>query len=591
MPLGSDRSALRRARRAWLASLAVLTGLLGAAQPAAADETAGAASGLILYGGPGAAPLAVPVLDGDVRATVHGPVARVEAALRFRNPTDAWAAADLRLPLPADALVEGAGVHSHQPAALASREGEAVAPRPVGFGLASAARAPDEGESPAAWVRPVGEVPPHGTVTVRLTYVHRVPFDAGAFRLTLPAALFGAGPDGARLSEAPSTTGPVTLDIVVDAGFAVALVETSDAALTVERQADDRFRATLAGRPRSAGDLTLLWDPVPTDAPTVAVFTEVSQGTDVHLAMVMPPNDEDAMEGTAWYQQRPREILFIVDASPAMRGEPLRLARRLVHAAFDRLAPDDRLAVVAFGRQAHAAFPSARPADEPAIADAMEFIRHLAPGEGAGIDEALALATATPPDGRTVRQVVFIGRRGDAATVRASWGRDRRYGAARPYVMAVDGPRDSMAADRAFCGSVGAGGHDAPEPLQALPVDTCAADLFDARHMPVLTGIILRAPGAVHAELRPSSSRDLYLEGPVLLAARVPSGSAQAITVSASLAGRGWQSTAGPMGWRPAPGVAAFWDVLLSQGRDSGWAYDPSLTSGGPDLVSLAAAR
>ena len=571
-----------------LAMAALLAGTAAGGRAAeAADATT---SGLILRDSPGAPPMAATLLTSDVRVAVNGPVARVQAVLRYRNPSDAPVVGAFTLALPADAVVEEPAAGAGRPVADRPSAVDGVGPLPVAFGSAQSADAASSGDASGAWTEPVGEIPPHGEHTVRLAYVHRVAFDQGAFRLTVPAALFGPGPEGGESSaEAPPTAGAVTAHLTVDAGFAVATVESPDHEVTVDRVADDRFRATLAGGVRG-GDFTLLWDPLPADVPTVSVFTESSQGEDVHLALVMPPSDEDAMEGTAWYQQRPRELLFVVDASSAKAGDRLQFVRRLIRSALDRLGPDDRFTVIGFGTQAQAAFASPRPADAAAIAEALAFVGQLVPGDGAGIADALALATASPADGSAVRQVVLVGRGRDAATVQAQWASNRRYGDARPYVMAVDAAVDAAGA-RLPCGPVGADVRGAAATQWPERLEACAADLLDARHLPVLTDVTVTVPGAAQAEVLPSAGQRLYLDQPIVLAARAPASSAEAIVVRARQAGRSWEVATGPATWQPADGVAAFWAVMLAEDGDGRRPHAVARESEQPDRLNLASTR
>ncbi len=110
----------------------------------------------------------------------------------------------------------------------------------------------------------------------------------------------------------------------------------------------------------------------------------------------------------------PREVVFVIDASAAMRGAPLAQAKAALAAALPRLRPVDSFNVLALGARTRALFPASWPVRPESLERAARWSDRLEAEGGADVRPALAAALAPPDPGygapgtRAVREVVVL---------------------------------------------------------------------------------------------------------------------------------------------------------------------------------------
>jgi len=110
----------------------------------------------------------------------------------------------------------------------------------------------------------------------------------------------------------------------------------------------------------------------------------------------------------------PREVVFVIDASAAMRGAPLEQAKEALAAALESLRPVDTFNVLALGGRTRALFPASWPTRPESLERAARWIDRLEVDGSAEVLAGLAAALGPPDEGyatpgaRVVREVVVF---------------------------------------------------------------------------------------------------------------------------------------------------------------------------------------
>ena len=540
---------------------------------AAADAHGGA---LRLSAAGDAQAVAAPLVATDVRIDVAGIVVRTTVTQRFVNPTSAWREGVYLFPLPDKAAVDHMRVETNgrmiegqvRERAAARRAYEQAKSEGRQSGLV-------EQERPNLFTTSVAQLPPDAEVVVTIEFQETLRYDGGTFRLRFPLAVTpryvpgalvaspeiagdvdplatDAVPDADRVAAPFAIPGdgqvaPVTLAVAIDAGFPLAVVESTSHAIDVGRLPDGRTLVELAdGVVPADRDLELAWKPAVGAEPGAAVFTEQSNGRTHALVMVLPPSVEAA--GPAL----PREATFIVDTSGSMSGVSIVQAKEATAFALSRLKPGDRFNVIEFNSRTRTLFAAPMPVDPRTIAAAQTFVANLRAEGGTEMKPALTAALAPDALPGYARQVVFLtdGAVGNEhellKLIRAKLGDRRLHTIAigpAPNAWFIRKAAQFGRGTSTFIGDVS----DVRERMTAL---------FEKLERPVLADLSITWP--VGAEVYPRELPDLYSGEPIVVAASFAGAPA-----TLSIVGRRGKSAWGtllPTGAGvPADGVGVLW--------------------------------
>ena len=410
---------LRRPRlvAAWLATL----GLLLAAAAHAGEEP----EGLVFeHEGRWVASLA---MDTTVHMQVHGLLAEVSVRQTYRNDSSEWREGRYLLPLPENAAVGALTLR------IGDRlvEGE-IREKQEARAVYEAAAAAGQRASLVQQNRPnlfqtaVANIGPGEEIEIEVRYWQPVLYRDGEFSLGLPLTLtprytperdpeasfamhaMAATPE-ARPEALPAVASArvsggalpptVALSAEIVPGLPLRSVESPSHAVTVWAEGPT-YRVMLADLVEASDrDFELRWEPVPSQAPRSALFTDRIGGEDFALLMLVPP--------TLPVAPLPRELVLVIDNSGSMSGASMAQAIEAADRALARLRPGDRFNVIRFDDSFDLLFPEAVPAQPGNVARARAFVRSLRAEGGTEMLPALQAAFAgRAPDGY-LRQVVL----------------------------------------------------------------------------------------------------------------------------------------------------------------------------------------
>jgi Ca-activated chloride channel family protein len=503
---------------------------------AAADPWSAGAGSLWLRSAPDAEPAAALGVDTGMRVRVSGTIARVEVTQRFKNPHDEWLEGLYVFPLATTAAVDQMEME------VGDRiiRGE-IQPRAAARATYESARATGrraslvDQERPNLFTTSVANIPPHGEITIRISYLESIPWRDERYTLKLPLAITPRYTPGVEIDPGgpvPHAAATVTnewlgtsatpervtapsqqaaIEIALDPGVPLASLHSHHHPVSIEEDAigNGRFRivATHAAADR---DFELSWQPVFAPDTQAAVYTEEFDGQTHALVMLVPP----AMTaGTP----PPREVIFVIDTSGSMGGPSMHQARAALELGVARLGPRDRFNIIRFSNDASALFRESRIADPLARRQARGFIAALQASGGTEMRPALELAFATPADDALLRQIVFItdGSVGNEAELVALI--ERRLDDARLFTVGIGAAPNTWFMQEAAAAGRGSYTFIA----RAEQVGERMAELFRRLEHPALVGLELHWPGINRPDFATPLPRDLYSGDPLVLTARL----------------------------------------------------------------------
>ncbi|HZN94619.1 MAG TPA: VIT domain-containing protein, partial [Myxococcales bacterium] len=300
---------------------------------------------------------ALPLLGASLRADARGGLCRVVLEQRFRNPYEQPLRVTYRMPLPADGAVSGyaftlgdrriEGEVDRKARARDRFERAIVEGRTAGL---------VEQERASVFTQELGNLPPGEELVAELTVDQKLawlPEGAWEWRFPTVVAPRYLGAPGRVADHDRVTVSVAEGPLAPRVAMAIAVRDAVPSGARPESPSHP-VRASLSGgrwdvtMPDEAGarldrDVVVRW-PAATAEPGVALDAAWPRGRPAGygLLTLTPPAPSAAPEVA------PRDLIFLVDTSGSMSGEPLDLARRILSAMVDSLTDRDQLEMISF---------------------------------------------------------------------------------------------------------------------------------------------------------------------------------------------------------------------------------------------------
>jgi Ca-activated chloride channel family protein len=490
-----------------------------------------------------------PLLGTDVDLTVSGPTARARVSQIFFNPTDGWVEAVYVYPLPDGGAVDTLKMVVGDRVIIGEIKERVQARAAYEQAKAAGQKASlIEQERPNIFTNSVANIGPKETVVVQIEYQEPAHQSTGEFSLRVPLVVAprynpapivqsvdfrptgqgrGQGwgtvsdpvPDRSRI-EPPvldprinAPVNPVTITVRLQAGFPLGEVKSHHHNVNIDTVADDARVIKLADKVAPADrDFELTWKPASESAPAVGLFREHVGDADYLLAFVTPPVLPPSEE------QRPREIVFVIDNSGSMGGTSILQAKASLAYALGRLKPSDRFNVIRFDHTMTVLFPDTVAADAEHVGQAKAFVAALQASGGTEMVPPMQAALTDPrgSEASTVRQVVFLtdGEIGNEQqlfdTISAMRGRSRLF------MVGIGSAPNTFLMTRAS--ELGRGSYTHIGSVEQ--VEERMKALFGKLESPAVTNLTATF-SAAGADVSPVVLPDLYRGEPVALTAKV----------------------------------------------------------------------
>ncbi len=516
------------------------------ARPALKSQEVQAAPSLSSKADDGKPEVSFALQHTQVSAKVSGSIARVEVTQLYKNPSADRLEAVYAFPLPANAAVTDMYFRIGKRIVYSQVQKREEAKRTYEAAKSEGRTAAlTEQERPNLFTQSVANIPPGETVAVVIRYVHEVPLDDGRYQFVFPTTVGpryvpGHGATTA-VTDAERITPPTVpesvhsandVDITVQLVPGVAFTDVAakwhdvvtgldgDGARLVALAEDDR-------RPNK--DFVLTWQPAGAQ-PSAHALTENDRGEQYVMLMLQPPAEVQAK------MVRPKEMVFLVDVSGSMGGQPLDTAKGLVGAALDRMGPEDTFQLIAFASNTE------QMSDQPLlntrenVEAAKRWLGKMSGGGGTEMMKGIYAALAPPADPKRLRMVVFctdgfIGNEQEILQATRQY-RDR----ARVFGFGIGSSVNRYLIEG--MGREGRGASDVVGPNEKI--EPAVERLYKRLDRPVLTDLSLEFDGIAIIDRQPEALPDLMAGQPLVVVGKAVGGKTGKVKVSGRYAGAPW---------------------------------------------------
>ena len=498
-----------------------------------------------------------PVLKTDIRADVQGDLATVTVVQKFANPTAVPLNALYLFPLNKDAAVFAMQMEVGDERVVAKieekQEAEATFEKAKGEGKAAALLTQHR---PNMFTQNLANLMPGLPVTITLKYVQTVPRVDDAYELVMPLIVGPRYRPAAAQAPVPPRSAPelgqwelqtlpdypdvaeltipdtidrdrLSIDVRLSSGFDINDVTSATHKVTVA--GDDRSKTISLADGRTVGnrDFVLRYR-LAGRTIEASVLTHRDERGGFFSLMIEPPEAAAAKDIT------PRELVFVLDTSGSMYGEPVEASKAFMRHALKMLRLNDSFRIVRFSNNATEFSAGPVPATPQNVSLGLSFVNQLSAGGGTEVPNAIRQAFDVPQTPGTLRIVVFlsdgyIGNEAEVLGLIAS-----RIGKARIYAFGVGtGVNRYLLAEMARMGRGFARFIDPTEKSYEA-----AIALAHRLETPVLTDIGIDWGTLKPTEVTPTAIPDLFKGDSIRIQGRFAGSGTHKVTIKGLVNGR-----------------------------------------------------
>ena len=494
----------------------------------------------------------LPLKHTDVHGDIIGYIATVEVTQQFHNPFDKKIEAVYVFPLPQNAAVNEfimtIGERRIRGIIRERQEAEEIYRQARRQGHVASLLTQ---ERPNIFTQKVANIEPGKEVDVNIKYFNTLAYVDGEYEFVFPMVV------GPRFNPPGSTDGigavgrgksgisgqktevqylkpdersghDISLTVAIDAG--VAIEELTCKTHVITTNSTDEHTATVKLSPVDSipnKDFVLRYK-VAGHAVKSSLVTHRDERGGFFTLMLYPPEDLKNL------QRSPMEMIFVLDCSGSMRGEPIAQAKSAIRRALKKMQPDDTFQIIRFSNKASQLGPDPVPATPDNIRRGLAYVDSLKGGGGTMMIEGIKAALDFPHDPRRLRLVSFMtdGYIGNEAEILAAV--HKRLGASRIFSFGVGSSVNRYLLDRLAKLGKGAVAYIG---LDDSPVEI--VDLFyDRISHPALTDIEIDWGAMQVSDVQPQQIRDLFVGRPVMLTGRFQGDGRTTVRVTGRAAGK-----------------------------------------------------
>jgi Ca-activated chloride channel family protein len=496
------------------------------------------------------APVPVPLKHTDVKADIAGHVASVAVTQQYHNPFNSKIEAVYVFPLPHNAAVNEfvMTIGDRKIRGIIRERAEAeriyADARRQGYTASLMTQ-----ERPNVFTQSVANIEPGKRIDIEVKYFHTLAYDDGWYEWHFPMVVgprfnppgtrdgIGAVPRNGQGTSGQKTEIPY-LKPTERSGADIALTVHLDAGVKVEQleipshRADARTEGNLADVTLAKSDSIpnkdfVLRYRVAGDRPKAAlVATRDSTGGYFSL-MLYPPRALDHLP------RKPLELVYVLDCSGSMDGQPIAQAKAAIRAALTKMGPDDTFQIVKFAQDARLMTDRAVPATRDNVRKALAYLDQAYGGGGTMMMEGIRKAFDLPKDESRLRFVCFLtdGFIGNEAEILREI--HARIGTSRIFSFGVGSSVNRYLLDHMAKVGRGAVAYLALN-QKAEPVMDA---FFDRISHPAMTDLKIDWGGMHATEVFPSATPDLFVGRPVILAGKFTGKGTANVRITGKVAG------------------------------------------------------
>jgi len=505
------------------------------ADTAAEDDEPGSGTMLALVAREPAAPpteVPLPLRHTDVHAVVTGYISAVDVTQQFENPYDEKIEAVYMFPLPEKAAVNEfvmtIGERKIRGILREKEEAQRIYEdaRAQGYRASLLVQ-----HRPNIFEQKVANIEPGKRIDVNIRYFHTLAYEDGWYSFVFPTVVGprynpigsqspvvalprgdsrqpAAGTAVRYLRPTERSAHDIGISVDVDAGVEIEEL-TASHEIAARRDGGSRAHVTLAGgntipnrdfilRFRVAGE---------TIKSNLLTYTDERAQQGYFTLVVYPP------AATTRLRRQPVEMVFVVDTSGSMSGQPIAQARAAIHAALNRLERSDTFQVMNFSSDVHQFASRPLPATAENLERARAYVDGLGGQGGTEMLSGIRAALGFPRDAERTRYVTFLtdGYIGNEAEILGEV--QRTIGDARIFSFGVGNSVNRYLLDGLATEGRGT--------VAYLGLEDSAADVmayyFERISRPALTDVAIDWNGLAATDVYPARLPDLFPGRPIVV--------------------------------------------------------------------------
>jgi Ca-activated chloride channel family protein len=475
-----------------------------------------------------------PLMHTEVHASVSGYIASVEVVQQFHNPFLEKIEAEYVFPLPQNAAVNEfvmkIGSRNIRGIIRERQEAERIYQQAKRQGYTASLLTQ---ERPNIFTQKVANIESRQSVHVQISYMNTLAYVNGWYEFVFPMVVgprfnppyqsdgIGAAALGRRGASGQSTEIPylapdqrsghaIAMSVTINAGTKIEQIECRSHDILKTMAAPGNAVITLNPKDSVPNKDFVLRYKAAGESIKSAFLADSDRQGNYFTLMLYPPEQLSELDRT------PMEMIFVLDCSGSMQGEPIRKAKAAVRRALNRLRPEDTFQIIRFSNSASALGYYPIPATRDNVRRGLRYADSLESSGGTMMIEGIKAALDYPHDARRLRIVSFMtdGFIGNESEILAAIR--PRLGRARIFSFGVGSSVNRYLLDRMAKIGHGAvayiGLNDNPE----RAVDAFYETIFH----PALTDISIDWGNLQVTDVYPSSMPDLFVGRPVILTGR-----------------------------------------------------------------------
>ena len=370
--------------------------------------------------------IALPLEHTDVTAAIDGYIASVEVIQKFNNPYDSKIEAVYMFPLPQNSAVNEfimvIGDRRIRGIIRDRKEAEKIYADAKRQGYTASLLTQ---ERPNIFTQKVANIEPGKNIDIHIKYFNTLSYRDGWYEFVFPMVV------GPRFNPPGSTDGIGAvargrhgtsgqknevqyLKPTERSGHDIALNVNLNTGVAIEEITSTNHKITKAGDQLGLRKIAITKnDRIPNKDFVLRyrvagkriksnLLTHKDKNGQYFTMMLYPPADLKSLE------RQPVELIFVLDCSGSMRGQPLNQAKAAVRKGLERLNPQDTFQIIRFSNNASQLGPKPLKATEENIQKGLNYLSQLNSTGGTMMIEGIKAALDFAHDENHLRFVCFL---------------------------------------------------------------------------------------------------------------------------------------------------------------------------------------